>query len=863
VRHGVEAALGTDLSAVRLHADRQAARAAAQLDAAAFTLGSDIWFGAGRLDTGSEAGRALLGHELVHVAEHSRLGRIHRQPARATTPARRATGPGSRADPVVLMEASRSSGAAVLTTRSGARIEGHMDDLDLDPGSYWLTTNYAAGTWTISGTDAGLRFTLSIPDPATATEDPPGLIDPFSLTYDHLSLRVTQAGGAQAQEVTVDLDATFRTMAMLLDRVYVSGADEEVLIGLIEEVPASQSAEFLRRLAQPRRSGQSWLDDLDDRITGHNNERLHEALSTQHLRVAPEKSVAALLTAPVLPWHDVMGFFEDAATFTAARAGPGKVRVRYLGGTRLITSKDFGNEIAMLPREIFIGGVTYDDDQPLVIHDYDSGRFVTLVAGELAGYEHLGVRNFLGHVATVASFAIPVSAASTVAGKIAVVALERVLPAVFLLVDENRLNLVKWFPNWGPQMIRYSDTLKTFAAAVGFARLAVSGFQIFKQWREVSRSRGAIETAAQLDAEARRVAAALEHDAEEAYTRAEQVRTAEAATSPQQGPGTTAAPGAPTAAGTPAAGPAAPPAPAAPSAELHAPASATGEPPASAPAAPGTGASPASAAPATGTAAATAAHTWEGINDETRTFLGSNPKVRAALEHSPLAAEALKACASLCYPRFVTEPQIARLEEALEQAERVDIAVNTREIQRALKAAQNPADLDAVIGQVEQGVRSRISRRELMLEEQRRGARVEPPEGTHAVGTTPNPRTRAGVSDAEVLAGELERDLGPRPPGHHAHHIVPKGMADAEEAWDILERAHIGINDAQNGVWLPKDFTVVNPATGEIHATIHTRRYIRWVTSELRKAIEEGGASRVEAKLAELRRIIMDGRAIR
>ena len=171
-------------------------------------------------------------------------------------------------------------------------------------------------------------------------------------------------------------------------------------------------------------------------------------------------------------------------------------------------------------------------------------------------------------------------------------------------------------------------------------------------------------------------------------------------------------------------------------------------------------------------------------------------------------------------------------------------------------------DDPAAWSQVEEVLRQRDVAEEF-AEAARQGIPPGQPEGTHATGQTPNPRTRAGVTDAELLAANLERSLGPRPPGHHAHHIVPKGMAEAEEAWDILERAHIGINDAENGVWLPADSTVANPATGEIHATIHTRPYVRWVTAELRDALAEGGPEAVAAKLRELRSIIMNGQAVR
>jgi hypothetical protein len=325
----------------------------------------------------------------------------------------------------------------------------------------------------------------------------------------------------------LDLDTRMKMISERLDSTYVTGGDEEVLIRLVEGVPPSQSVEFLRRLAERRPNGHTWFEDLDRRIDGENNQRLHEALSHQRLRAAPERAAVALSDAPVLPWHDVMGFFEDAATFAAERSSPGRVRVRYLGGVRLLTSREFGDEIAKLPFNIFVGGQEYSDDQPLIIHDYDSGRFVTVVAGELAGYEHLGVRNFLVHVATVASLVTPVSAARTVAGRVAVIALERVLPAVFLLIDENRRNILRWFPRWGPQMIRYADTVKAGVAAIGIARMAISGFQIFRQWKAIRNARRALEGTAQFDAEAQRLATALEHDADATIAQAEAIHAAE------------------------------------------------------------------------------------------------------------------------------------------------------------------------------------------------------------------------------------------------------------------------------------------------------------------------------------------------
>ena len=65
------AALDTDLSSVRIHADADADTLARSVQATAFTYGSDIYFSQGSYAPGSAAGQHLLAHELSHVAQHA------------------------------------------------------------------------------------------------------------------------------------------------------------------------------------------------------------------------------------------------------------------------------------------------------------------------------------------------------------------------------------------------------------------------------------------------------------------------------------------------------------------------------------------------------------------------------------------------------------------------------------------------------------------------------------------------------------------------------------------------------------------------------------------------------------------------
>jgi len=77
-----EPRLGFDLSDVRPHSDANAAGEAQALNARAFTVGRDIFFGTGQLSPNTRPGQHLLAHELVHVVQQQgRPVALQRQPA--------------------------------------------------------------------------------------------------------------------------------------------------------------------------------------------------------------------------------------------------------------------------------------------------------------------------------------------------------------------------------------------------------------------------------------------------------------------------------------------------------------------------------------------------------------------------------------------------------------------------------------------------------------------------------------------------------------------------------------------------------------------------------------------------------------
>jgi hypothetical protein len=74
-----ETRLGVSLEGTRLHTSSGAQAKAANEGALAVTEGTDIAFAADRLDTRTTEGRALLGHELVHVAQQQGQGASRKQ----------------------------------------------------------------------------------------------------------------------------------------------------------------------------------------------------------------------------------------------------------------------------------------------------------------------------------------------------------------------------------------------------------------------------------------------------------------------------------------------------------------------------------------------------------------------------------------------------------------------------------------------------------------------------------------------------------------------------------------------------------------------------------------------------------------
>lgn len=81
VRAAMEQQFNRNFSRVRVHTDPQAARAAHDIAAAAFTVGQSIWFGPNRFQPDTGAGLHLLSHELAHtVQQGAQNGALQKRP---------------------------------------------------------------------------------------------------------------------------------------------------------------------------------------------------------------------------------------------------------------------------------------------------------------------------------------------------------------------------------------------------------------------------------------------------------------------------------------------------------------------------------------------------------------------------------------------------------------------------------------------------------------------------------------------------------------------------------------------------------------------------------------------------------------
>jgi hypothetical protein len=122
--------------------------------------------------------------------------------------------------------------------------------------------------------------------------------------------------------------------------------------------------------------------------------------------------------------------------------------------------------------------------------------------------------------------------------------------------------------------------------------------------------------------------------------------------------------------------------------------------------------------------------------------------------------------------------------------------------------------------------------------------------------TTTQAATQILKASSSKLAANLIKAGIQRPFNSAAHHIVAGGSTNryAQLSRNILQRAGVRIDDAANGVFLPKNLSLPNPPAS-IHSTLHTNSYYENVYNRLVRV----PLSEVNKQLAIIRNQLLQG----
>jgi hypothetical protein len=112
--------------------------------------------------------------------------------------------------------------------------------------------------------------------------------------------------------------------------------------------------------------------------------------------------------------------------------------------------------------------------------------------------------------------------------------------------------------------------------------------------------------------------------------------------------------------------------------------------------------------------------------------------------------------------------------------------------------------------------------------------------------------------DSRILAKNIKATGEKRPVLSATHHIVAGGAPDAESARDLLKGFGIGINDADNGVFLAsnKVTALLTGSQTAVHSALHTKTYYDTVNEMLSFAKNEAEA---RAILRDIKNKLLSG----
>jgi hypothetical protein len=175
LRPAMESQFGFDFSKVRVHTDARAADSADSLNASAYTVGTHIVFAAGQFNPSSSTGRALLAHELTHVAQqrgqNSATNGFHSLDTSPNSPHE------VEADRSANSVSWRSNSSPITQTTPGT-LQRKIDMRDVGKGEQSGFARVPELVTRLNGASTGLVFALSGSD-LTYTVKPGGKLSNF------------------------------------------------------------------------------------------------------------------------------------------------------------------------------------------------------------------------------------------------------------------------------------------------------------------------------------------------------------------------------------------------------------------------------------------------------------------------------------------------------------------------------------------------------------------------------------------------------------------------------------------------------------------------------------------------------------
>jgi hypothetical protein len=137
----MESRFGTDFSGVKIHTDSNAVQMSRELNAQAFTVGSDIYFNSGKYAPDSDSGKYLLAHELTHTVQQG--GGVNRKIQRTV-------------DNVEI----NCGDSQVHFAHDGTTTSYHLNQCNVTDGEYNATVALTPGTvtFTLDGAAQGTNF---------------------------------------------------------------------------------------------------------------------------------------------------------------------------------------------------------------------------------------------------------------------------------------------------------------------------------------------------------------------------------------------------------------------------------------------------------------------------------------------------------------------------------------------------------------------------------------------------------------------------------------------------------------------------------------------------------------------------------